>query len=361
MKTISLFSGGGGFDIGAESAGAKIIFANDIIPDACSTLRKYFPDSEIVEDSIANIKDFPPADLVIGGYPCQSFSMGGNRNPVADEKTYLYQHFARCLNVVQPKYFIAENVDGLKNLRNGEFLKQQIALFEKAGQQGYCVVARRIDAKDYGVPQTRKRMFIVGIRKDLGREFTFPDPTHGNASRKQSHLQSYKSHGEAIKHLPIWPDGEFYERPHDPDGHWPWYYMSRNRKRHWDEPSFTIVANWRHITLHPASPMMKLTWSNLADGFKQRWDFSNEYDHLEGELSRPTLEEPRRLSWRECAAIQTFRKDFEPEGKIESKFTQIGNAVPPLLAKAIVQMLEPADTNQSKNGIKKAILKPHDV
>ncbi len=337
MRTISLFSGCGGFDIGAERGGAEIIFSNDSMPEACATLRKYFPNSQVVEDDIANIADFPTADLVIGGYPCQSFSMGGNRNPVADEKTYLYQHFARCLEVVQPKYFIAENVDGLRNLRNGKFLKQQVALFKKAGRQGYRIVAERIDAKDFGVPQTRKRMFIVGIRKDLEQTFVFPKPTHGKVPRKNSHLHPYTSHGDAIQHLPLWPDGEFYERPHDPDGHWPWYYMSRNRKRHWDEPSFTIVANWRHITLHPASPMMKLTWSNLADGSKQRWDFSDEYDHLETNLSRPILEEPRRLSWRECAAIQTFRKDFEPEGKVETKFTQIGNSVPPLLAEIIVK------------------------
>jgi len=147
-------------------------------------------------------------------------------------------------------------------------------------------------------------------------------------------LLPYASHGDAIKGLPLWPEGEFYERP-DTDGNFSWYYMSRNRKAKWADPAFTVVANWRHITLHPASPVMTLTWSNLADGWKQRWDFSDQYEHLEADPKRKKLEKPRRLSWRECALIQTFDTKFTPVGETESKFTQIGNAVPPKLAQAI--------------------------
>jgi DNA (cytosine-5)-methyltransferase 1 len=115
--------------------------------------------------------------------------------------------------------------------------------------------------------------------------------------------------------------------------------MSRNRKAPWDGPAYTVVANWRHVTLHPAGPVMKLTWSNLADGFKQRWDFADEYEHLEAAPLRKRLKEARRLSWRECAAIQTFPDGFEPVGDVESKFSQIGNAVPPRLAQAVLTQL----------------------
>jgi DNA (cytosine-5)-methyltransferase 1 len=339
MKAISLFSGCGGMDFGAEKAGVEIIFASELIPEYCNTLRKYFPNTEIVEGDIENIKDFPEADLVIGGYPCQSFSMGGNRDPKKDKRTYLYQHYARCLELVQPMYFIAENVDGLQKLQGGAFLKEQISTFENAGKFGYYITYKVLDAKEYGVPQSRKRMLIVGVRKDIGRAFIFPDPTHGRPTKKYPNLIPFASHGEAIKDLPLWPTGEFYERPHDPEGHFSWYYMSRNRKANWDNPSYTIVANWRHITLHPASPIMKLTWSDLSNGWKQRWDFSNEYEHIIKHPELPILEQPRRLSWRECARIQTFRDGFEPEGKADSKFTQIGNAVPPLLAEVIIRHL----------------------
>lgn len=323
-------------DFGAESAGAEIIFANDIDSDSCSTLRKYFPTASVHEGDISEVTDFPNADMVIGGYPCQSFSLAGKRNPEADPRTKLYLHFVRCLKAVRPKYFIAENVSGLRGLSDGAFFKEQIAEFES---QGYQVESQLLNACDYGVPQQRKRLFIVGVRSDLGFKYDFPKPTHGKANKENPHLMPYTSHGEVIKDLPIWPEGEFYERPHDPDGHMSWYYMSRNRKKKWDEPSFTIVANWRHITLHPASPTMKLTWSNLADGFKQRWDFTEEYEHTKTDKSRPILKTPRRLSWRECARIQSFSREFEPVGNVESKFTQIGNAVPPLLAYSVINHL----------------------
>ncbi|MHC1699867.1 MAG: DNA cytosine methyltransferase [Humidesulfovibrio sp.] len=336
IKTISLFSGCGGMDIGAEEAGANIIYANEIDADASATLRKYFQNSDIVEGSVSDIKSFPSAELLIGGYPCQSFSMGGNRNPAADARTKLYLQFARCLDQVNPLFFIAENVSGLQKLQGGSFLQEQIRVFKDIGEHGYRITAQVVDAKEYGVPQTRKRLFIVGVRKDLGLVYDFPTPTHGKLSKKTPHLLPYASHGEVIKDLPLWPTGEFYERPHDPTGHMSWYYMSRNRKGDWFGPSYTICANWRHTTLHPGCRTMTLTWSNLADGFKQRWDFSDRYEHLEVDPALPFIEEPRRLSWRECARIQTFPKDFEPEGKTESKFSQIGNAVPPMLAKIMI-------------------------
>ncbi|MEN5206073.1 DNA cytosine methyltransferase [Stenotrophomonas sp. TWI700] len=335
-RVISLFSGCGGMDFGVKAAGGKIVFSNDILPDACATLRKYFPDSQVSCGDIASIEEFPEADVVVGGYPCQSFSMAGNRDPKKDARTNLYKQFLRVIEIVRPKYFVAENVSGLKQLGAGSFLEEQELAYKEAG---YTVTHHLLNARDFGIPQARKRLFIVGIRNDLSQEFKFPEPTHGKPTKKSPHLKPYTSHGEAIKDLPLWPEGEFYERPHDPEGHFSWYFMSRNRKAKWDGPAFTVVANSRHITLHPASPTMKLTWSNLADGWKQRWDFTNEYDHLVEGASRPKLDAPRRLSWRECARIQTFPADFEPVGDVDSKFTQIGNAVPPMLAEVMFRHL----------------------
>ena len=139
--------------------------------------------------------------------------------------------------------------------------------------------------------------------------------------------------------MPLDAPGEFYERPHDPKGNFSWYYMSRNRKAKWAEPAYTVVANFRHLTLHPACPTMEMLWSNLADGFKQKWEFTDHYEHLEADPGRGILEQPRRLTWRECAAIQTFPKNFEVFGKLERKFEQIGNAVPPVLMEAIAEGL----------------------
>lgn len=336
IRVISLFSGCGGMDFGIESAGGHVIFSNDILANACQTLQKYFPNTDTRQGDISGILTFPDADIVVGGYPCQSFSMAGNRDPEKDARTNLYKQFLRVIEIVKPKYFVAENVSGLKQLGAGSFLAEQETAYRKAG---YIVTHQLLNAKSYGVPQSRKRLFIVGVRQDLGQFFEFPKATHGKATIKNSTLKPYASHGDAIKNLPLWPDGEFYERPHDPEGHFSWYFMSRNRKANWADPAYTVVANWRHVTLHPASPVMKLTWSNLADGWKQRWDFSDEYEHLAADPTRLKLEEPRRLSWRECARIQTFRHDFEPIGDTDSKFTQIGNAVPPMLAEVIFRHL----------------------
>jgi DNA (cytosine-5)-methyltransferase 1 len=332
IRVLSLFSGCGGMDFGVESAGGHVIFSNDLLVDACNTLKKYFPDTDIRNEDISGISVFPDADVVVGGYPCQSFSMAGNRDPEKDERTNLYKQFLRVVSHIRPKYFVAENVSGLKQLSNGSFLKEQLEAYKKAG---YNLSYQILNAKDYGVPQSRKRLFIVGVREDLCQIFKFPSATHGKGTKATGLLKPYASHGDAIKGLPLWPEGEFYERPNDPEGNFSWYFMSRNRKAKWADPAFTVVANWRHITLHPASPVMTLTWSNLADGYKQRWDFSGQYEHLDADASRMKLDKARRLSWRECARIQTFNAKFVPAGDAASKFTQIGNAVPPMLAKAI--------------------------
>lgn len=341
MRTVSLFSGCGGMDMGAERAGAEIVAANDILQEARDTYRRWFPGVDFVHAPIAMVERFPSAELVIGGYPCQSFTLGGRRRPSTDPRSHLYAQFARCVDQVSPKYFVAENVSGMKGLENGRWLAAQLELFAGLGKAGgYHLNWQVLRAEEYGVPQRRKRLFIVGVRRDLHAVYCFPETTHGTGSRpSEPALKPFASHGDAIAHLPLWPDGEFYQRPHDPEGHWPWWYLSRNRKAPWDAPSYTVVSNSRHVTVHPASPVMKMVWSNLADGFKQRWEFSDEYDHLDDHPERPVLEVPRRLSWREVALIQTFPSGFEPSGTMDRKYEQIGNAVPPLLVEALLRPL----------------------
>lgn len=340
MRAISLFSGCGGIDFALRSLGVDTVFANDIIPEAGETIRRYFPETDFVLEDVRRLSTFPSADIVTGGYPCQSFSMGGNRKPESDPRTYLFREFARVVDTVRPRFFVAENVSGLKSVQDGRWLKLQIETFNSIGGCGYNIAMAELNARDYGVPQRRKRVVIVGVRKDLGLHYHFPKATHGRPDKAAKEgLLPWISHGEAIRHLPLSAPGEYYERPHDPEGNFSWYYMSRNRKAKWTDPSFAIVANFRHITLHPASPTMRLIWSNLADGWKQKWDFSEEYEHLSFDPSLPVLERPRRLSWREAALIQTFPDGFEPAGKLEKKFEQIGNAVPPRMMAAVLSRI----------------------
>lgn len=340
MKAISLFSGCGGMDFAARSLGIDVLLANDVIPETKVTFERYFPEVDFVLDDVRNLNKIPSVDLVTGGYPCQSFSMGGNRAPEKDPRTFLFEQFARVVDTAAPKYFVAENVSGLKSVQDGRWLELQLKTFNSIGKHGYNISMALLNSRDYGVPQRRKRVLIVGVRKDLGQHYHFPKPTHGKLLLAKKHgLLPFASHGEAIRHLPLNAPGEFYERLHDPKGNFSWYYMSRNRKAAWADPSYTIVANFRHTTLHPASPTMRMLWSNLSDGFKQLWEFSNEHEHLTYDPTLPVLELPRRLSWREAAAIQTFPHGFEPDGKLERKFEQIGNAVPPMLMRAVLSGL----------------------
>jgi len=337
LTAVSLFSGCGGGDLGAARAGADTVFAIDNNKDAVASYLKYkhwlaTPDAVIKHGSVASIDALPECDLLLGCYPCQSFTMGGPRLPGEDPRTTLFVHFRRSLKLTNAKYFVTENVAGLAWLRQGKFLRAQLNAFRTAGAK-YNVSVELIDAKEYGVPQDRKRVFIVGVRKDLALHYCFPSSTNGPSGKG---LPLWASHGDAIAHLPIEAIGEYYDREDVP---FSWWYMSRNRKRHWEDPSFTIQANWRHVPLHPASPTMVMVSSNLSDGFKQDWTFTGTYDHLDGHPERTKLEQPRRLSWRECAAIQTFPINYEPVGPVVSKYRQIGNATPPLLMEIIVSGL----------------------
>ena len=212
------------------------------------------------------------------------------------------------LAAIQPKAFVVENVSGMVRKNFKHLLEDQFRVFEEAG---YRVKAEVLTASDYGVAQDRKRIFIVGLRNDLGLEYHFPKPTHGeNASLDKVTIR------DVIGHLPEWPEGEFY----DLDFHW--YYMSRDRYKAWDQQSRTIVANPRHMPLHPSSPPMIKYEHN---------DWRFEYDG-----------NARRFSYREAAAIQGF-KDLifpdSPAGTLNMRYTVVGNAVPPPLFEAVVKAL----------------------
>lgn len=331
LTTVSLFSGCGGSDYGAKLAGATVVFANDVDHHAANTYRLYknliaSEEVDFREGDIQEIKSFPISDLLMGCYPCQSFTMGGPRSPSTDPRTKLYREFLRCLKATNPKYFVVENVAGMKWLEDGHYLDEQLRSFVNAGK-GYRVSAAVLNAKDYGVPAERKRIFLVGVRKDLFAWYRFPRPTHGPLAERP---RAYLSHGKAIAHLPLDADGEYYQWGTQ---EFSWWYMSRNRRRQWSQPSLTIVANWRHLPLHPASPKLVLAESDLVRNSFQRWEFTDEYDLPKGQ---ERLDHPRRLSWRECAALQTFPRSLLPTGSLGVKHSQIGNAVPPRLMRAII-------------------------
>ncbi|TPG69301.1 DNA cytosine methyltransferase [Brevibacillus laterosporus] len=301
LSVVSLFAGAGGLDTGLKMAGFNVIWANEIDKDACDSYTANHSETYVERGDIRNVKTFPKADLVVGGYPCQGFSLAGNRL-VTDERNYLYREFVRCLRQANPKFFIAENVKGLLTMAGGQIIEAMIQDFKN---EGYIVTHHLVNASDYGVPQDRERVIIVGVREDMGYHYELPFPTHGSGLGQKPHVTLK----DAIGHLKLSEIGEVYESTFSSR------YLSRNRKRAWNEVSFTIQASGRHAPLHPSGePMIKIG--------SDEWVL-------------PETSEHRRLSYIECALIQTFPADYIWRGSLGSIYKQIGNAVPCLLAKAI--------------------------
>ena len=308
MKAVSLFSGCGGSDAGIAAAGFKVLMANDKLAYARDVYLANHPTTDYVLGDVRQIEDFPAADLLVGCYPCQGFSQGGVRDPGRKINT-LYLEFARALHQIQPKAFIVENVSGMVRMNFRHLLDHQFKVFSEAG---YAVKAQVLDAADFGVAQERRRIFIVGLRADLGLEYKFPSPTHGTGLSEQR-----ATIRQAIGAMPEWPDGDFYAREFH------WYYLSRNRRQGWDESSKTIVANPRHMPLHPMSPPLKKREHNV-------WEFERE-------------DRARRFSYREAARLQGFPAGMvfpdTPAGSLDMRYRVVGNAVPPPMFEAVARAL----------------------
>lgn len=200
MRILSLFSGAGGLDLGLIRAGNKVIWANDIDKDAVATYRQNIGDHIICGDiKNIDIDSLPTPQVVVGGFPCQGFSLANRMRTLEDERNQLYRFFYDTIRIKHPLFFIAENVKGILSLGNGEAIKQILADF---GAAGYYTEKHLVNMADYGVPQTRQRVIIIGQRKDLGEKmlFHFPQPSYDknalDGRKKWVTIQ------EAIGHLP---------------------------------------------------------------------------------------------------------------------------------------------------------------
>ena len=306
VQTISLFSGCGGSDLALSQLGMRIIWANDIWEEACYTYSDNIPSAKIHCGNIEDFKTFPTADLIVGCYPCQGFTQGGRRK-ADDPINFLYRQFDRVLRYVMPSAFVVENVIGMAYGENRALLEGQLCRYRLAG---YRVNWAALNAQDFGVAQQRRRIFLVGIRSDIDFDYEFPRPSHGPVARWQRVTQR-----DVLTGFPEWPEGEFNEEPFHS------YYLSRNRRSEWGEPSRCIVGHWRHVPLHPISPPLRRVGPD-------HWEFT-------------VNNRARRFSYRECAVLQGFPKEFRwNRGSVRQRFQMIGNAVPPPLFKAVVAGLQ---------------------
>lgn len=310
FTAISLFSGAGGLDMGFENAGFRTIWANDFETDACKT-HENWSNAKVVCGDIGKIDadEIPDADIMLGGFPCQGFSLSGPRK-IDDSRNVLYKHYVRIVRAKKPLMFVGENVKGLLTMGNGSIIDAIVADFADCG---YDVFYKLLNASNYGVPEDRERVIIVGFRKDLKIDhLDFPPARPYKVTMR-----------DVLKNLPDPLPDEICDAPYSSR------YMSRNRKRGWDEVSYTIPAMAKQVTLWPGSPdMVKIGTDH--------WEFGDQGI-------------TRRFSWREAAAIQTFPPEVEFFGDLTSKYKQIGNAVPVKLAEIIATHLYAILSNSVKD------------
>ena len=297
LKVVSLFSGAGGLDLGLIEAGHKIVWANDFDADAVETYRKNIGDHIVLGDIKGIAADqIPDCDIVVGGFPCQGFSVANAKRNTLDERNQLYKEFLRVLDAKAPKYFLAENVKGILSLGKGEVIKAIVKDFENVGL-GYKVVYKLLNAANYGVPQTRQRVIIVGVRSDLDVDFEYPEPT--NSKTGENGLPVWVSVSQAIGHFPD-PD-----EPNDVPNHVYSKYKVKVR-------NFT-----GHRQTDPDKPSPTILARGNGGG---------------GVCAIPHYNGLRRMTVRESASVQTFPEDFVFVGRLNSCYRQVGNAVPVKLA-----------------------------
>jgi DNA (cytosine-5)-methyltransferase 1 len=197
-KILSLFSGCGGLDYGFHKAGYKTVWANDINEWAAQTFTENFGKNIITQKNIEEIfpnndPAIPDCDLIIGGFPCQDFSVVWKQPGLEGDRGNLYEHYLRFINIKKPKAFVAENVKGLLTANKGKAIEKILKGFSEAGD-GYLVKIQLYNFADYGVPQFRERIIIVGVQLDTGFNFVHPAPTHG-----EGRANKHKTAGEALK------------------------------------------------------------------------------------------------------------------------------------------------------------------
>jgi DNA (cytosine-5)-methyltransferase 1 len=310
FKVVSLFSGCGGSDLGMiggfkflnkkyNKLPYEVVFANDFDKKAVATYNANFSHQAVL-GSILDLHDqVPNHDILIGGFPCQSFSsVNPTKNP-NDERAQLYKEMAKILKEKQPMAFIGENVKGLVTLNNGKFFSRVTKEFADAGYKLKHLV---INTADYGVPQKRHRVFIVGIRNDLDVEFDFPKPTHSET--KLGKINQWVPLSKVIDSI----------IPDDPK-----YYFSEkavlgmknaktNMKRglyqDLNGPSLTVTSHLAKVSLNSRDPVL------LVDPAKELY---------------------RRFTPLEAARIQSFPDSFSFVGSEADAYRQIGNAIAPVM------------------------------
>lgn len=346
---VDLFCGCGGLSLGFEKAGYDIALAIDLWNDAVNTYNHNHANSVAVCKDIHELDNEMLTKMrleknivgVIGGPPCQGYSTVGTRD-VNDPRNHLYLEYCRVVEQLQPKFFVIENVKGLLTLNKGMFKDDIVNRFSKLG---YNVTYKLLNASDYGVPQSRQRVFFIGLKDDV---FEFPEEKEFKVSSSDAisdlpSLDNLDNHQEIYSYS---SDKELTE------------YQKLMRKN----SEMILNHNFTNHTEQTKDVISKIKdGGKISDLPEEYWGirkYNKAFQRMNSQLPSLTIDtghrnyfhykENRVPSVRECARIQSFPDDFVILGSKTSQYKQVGNAVPPLLAQEIaVQIKKYLDKNKA--------------
>ncbi|MGN9163059.1 DNA cytosine methyltransferase [Clostridium sulfidigenes] len=372
MRIISFFSGAGGMDLGFLLAGHEVVWSNDFDGDAVRTYNENIgrhEDHESVLGDITQILNIPnddidrlipEADVVIGGFPCQGFSIANvNRNMDDDERNFLYLELLKIITIKQPSFFVLENVKGLENIERGEVLDMIIEDLERAG---YTVCYNVLNAYNYGVPQNRERVIIVGVRNDLNgiyhipqqhaprnkpKKTLFVQPTHSKDSEIEENITSWQKVNRMYN---LWLNNDLDRNRHYLRNEDNIIYRIQTLRDAISDLPQDFEPDNQEILNHTGS-LCRVNINNRVGNRATNWDkysptIMGRGSGTGGPLIIPHPLQHRRLSVREVARIQTFPDNFHFIGSNSACYRQIGNAVPVLMAYNIAKIL-PLDLNNN--------------
>ncbi len=339
-KVIDLFAGVGGLSLGFKMAGFEIVLANEFEESIAKSYIYNHPDTEVIVEDITklSIKDVfsdykDRIDVVIGGPPCQGFSQKGQRKSINDDRNYLFKQFVEVVKYVQPKYFVMENVPNLLTSEGGYFKEEIKSLF---GNLGYKLTTNILNAADYGVPQNRRRAIIIG---KLGQR-SVKDPkkscervTVWEAISDLAYLESGEGLERDTYKLPARTE---YQRKMREGSNWVFNHKATKHSAIALERLRMIPPNKGREVLpkeHLTKSIYSGTWSRMIKE-EQSVTITTRFDTpSSGKFTHPYLN--RAITVREAARIQSFPDSFRFIGNKGSQMKQVGNAVPPILAKEI--------------------------
>ncbi len=341
---IDLFAGVGGLSLGFEQAGFKILVANEYDPSIAESYKYNHPNTKMICGDITKLnlndifsKYIGKIDVIIGGPPCQGFSQKGKRKNLLDNRNFLFKYFLSVVEIVKPKYFVMENVPNLLTTSNGYFLKEIASSFYSLG---YFLNMKILNASNFGIPQNRKRAFIIGKMNEFPPEFPIPLSKKVSIWDAISDL-SYLNSGEGTEEQPyINPPQSFYQcllrknntilHNHIATKHSP---IALERLKMIPPNSGKEVLPKEHIT----KSIYSGTWTRMGKNdisvtITTRFDTPSS-----GKFTHPYLN--RAITVREAARLQSFPDNFVFIGNKSSQMKQVGNAVPPLLAFNIAKVI----------------------